>query len=118
MPDLEHYYTEYRPKSYFVTDPEIAVISRIKGAARRQAVRELGVLDVDPATRAESLEPEDREAAGRLHPSLMGGEYLPDLCDDEVEIARIELEAVRGDVISLRARWASGKLHYELIDEV
>ncbi|MBW2291643.1 MAG: hypothetical protein JRG94_04960, partial [Deltaproteobacteria bacterium] len=110
MPDFSQYDTEYRPKSYFVTNPETAVISRIKGAVRRQAVRDCGVFDVDPAARAESLEPWEREAAGRLHPSLMGGEYLPNLRKDEVEIARIELDSVTGDVISLRARWASGKI--------
>jgi len=39
-----------------------------------------------------------------IHPSFMGGEYLPDYRRDEIEIARIELESTTSDVISVRAR--------------
>jgi hypothetical protein len=42
MPDLSDFHTEFRPRSYFVTKPEIAVLSRIKGAERRKLVRLLG----------------------------------------------------------------------------
>jgi TPR repeat protein len=66
---------------------------------------------------AESLSEDELDAVGRVHPSLMGGEYLPDLEAGEVEIARFELESVTADVISLRARRAEGKIHYRLVDE-
>lgn len=107
----------FRPRSYFVTDLETAVLSRIKGAFRRKAVRSLGPSHVDPPMAAESLSEEERQAVGRVHPSLMGGEYLPDLEAGEVEIARIELESVTADVISLRARRADKRIHYRLVDE-
>ena len=34
----------------------------------------------------------------------MSGEYLPDFEGDEVEIARVTLASVTGDVVSIRAR--------------
>jgi hypothetical protein len=52
----------------------------------------------------ESLSNGAREFRGRVHPSLMSGEYLPDYEGDEVEIARVALASVMGDVISIRAR--------------
>ncbi len=107
----------FRPRSYFLTDLNTAVLSRIKGKARRAAVRRLGISHVDAPMAEESLSEAEREAVGRLHPSLMGGEYLQDLDPLEVEIARFELESVTADVISLRARRAEGKIHYRLVDE-
>jgi hypothetical protein len=117
MPDLSIFNTEFRPRSYFVTDPETAVLARIKGAERRDTVRLFGIANVPPDVAAESLEHDQREAAGAFHPSLMGGEYLPDLGDNEVEIARFELESVTSDVISLRARWQGGRIRYRMVDE-
>ena len=117
MPDLRIFDPEYRPRSYFVTEPETAMLSRIKGAERRNLVRLFGTEGVPPEVSAESLSEEDREASGSIHPSLMGGEYLPDLEPDEVEVARYELESVTADVISLRARWERGKIRYEMVDE-
>jgi hypothetical protein len=117
MPDLSIFDTDFRPRSYFVTEPETAVLSRIKGAERRNLVRLFGTEGVPPEVSAESLSEEHREAAGRVHPSLMGGEYLPDLEPEEVEIARFDLESVTADVIRLRARWERGKIRYGMVDE-
>jgi len=54
------------------------------------------------------LEPKEsmraREGLGAIHPSFMGGEYLPGYRRNEVEIVRIELDSTTSDVISLRAR--------------
>jgi hypothetical protein len=47
----------------------------------------------------------------------MGGEYLPDYGDCEVEIARIELKSTTYDVISLRARPSGSHIKYSLVDE-
>ncbi len=117
FPNLEEYDTEYRPKSYFVMDPETAIVSRIKGAARRDTVRLLGVDGVDADMRSESLSDEERAAVGGIHPSLMGGEYLPDQESNEVEIARVDLDSVTSDVLSLRARWQEGWIQYRFVDE-
>ena len=58
-----------------------------------------------------------RVAWGRLHPSHMGGEYLPPLRKGEVEIARISLQSVTADQISIRARGLGQRIGYYVIDE-
>jgi len=49
----------------------------------------------------------------------MGGEYLPDLEESEVEIARIEIESSTFDVTSVYARRGerAGSIEYRIIDE-
>jgi hypothetical protein len=47
----------------------------------------------------------------------MSGEYLPDFEGDEVEIARVTLASVMGDVISIRARCHGARIHYRIVDE-
>ena len=47
----------------------------------------------------------------------MSGEYLPDFDGDEVEIARVTLASVTGDVISIRARGQHALIHYRIVDE-
>jgi hypothetical protein len=82
---------------------------------------EQGRLDqLVPVLAADELSDEDREGLGAIHPSLMGGEYLPGYRRDEVEIVRIELDSTTSDVISLRARPIGRKrprIAYTLVDE-
>ena len=54
---------------------------------------------------------------GSAHPRFMGGEYLPELGDNEIEIARIVLASVTQDVISVRARKDGARIHYTVYDE-
>jgi hypothetical protein len=73
-----------------------------------------------PALAADELSDEDREGLGAIHPSFMGGEYLPGYRREEVEIVRIELDSVTSDVISLRARpigRTRPQIAYSLVDE-
>jgi hypothetical protein len=60
----------------------------------------------------EALDDDTRRSLDRIHPSFMGGEYLPDYGRDEVEIARIELESTTSDVISVRARPRGRRIEY------
>ncbi len=112
----------FRPESYWeVTDPLAAILLNVKGTNRRQMI-----IDYWNAGKFEELE-DDLKAAtlsGRLrhqlcgiHPTFMGGEYLPDYRPREIEIARIELQSVMADVISIRARSASRRIHYTIVDE-
>ena len=52
-------------------------------------------------------------------PSWMGGEYLPDLLPGEVEIARIVIESLTQDVVSIRARrrGSERRIVYRVVDE-
>jgi hypothetical protein len=47
----------------------------------------------------------------------MSGEYLPDYDGDELEIARVTLASVTGDVISIRARRHGDLIRYRIVDE-
>ena len=118
---------EYRPPSSWETPgPVAAVRSAIKGQNRRQlftdfVAGELGseVEQLEPELLAESLDEGTRRMLGRLHPHWMGGEYLPNALPGEVEIARIVLQSVTQDVISIRARRRRGgrRIFYRIVDE-
>jgi hypothetical protein len=58
-----------------------------------------------------------RQAWGRVHPSNLGGEFLPTLRNGEVEIARISLRSVTSDQISVRARHSGKRIVYRVVDE-
>src|SRR5262245_37315037 len=112
MPDASRYRFDYRPTSYWNTpDPTVGILSTIKGEERKRLVRELlheGQMEELEDWMVENLTDEERQALGRIHPSFMGGEYLPDLEDYEVEIARVSLASTTADVISIRARRCAG----------
>ncbi len=65
----------------------------------------------------DSLDDEARNGLSQIHPTFMGGEYLPNYGRQEVEIARITLQSTTSDVISLRARPAGSRIKYRLVDE-
>lgn len=133
MPRQDNYDLQFRPASYFgVSDHDRHVISQIKGERRRQIARELLAgsspeeldhLDSIALERlrdsllAEELSEEERETIGKIHPSFMGGEFLPSSREEEVEIARIALESTTADVISIRARQEGEKILYDVVDE-
>jgi len=52
-----------------------------------------------------------------MHPRYMGGEYLPDQEEGEVEIARIEIASTTGDVTSVYARRDGIEILYRIVDE-
>lgn len=113
---------EYRPSSYFWPHGlEKHLLARIKGAARKAALKALidaGQIDEVPEFLAKSsLTEEERQAIGRIHPAFMGGEYLPDLDETEIEIARISINSTTGDVTSMYARRGKGCIHYRVVDE-
>jgi hypothetical protein len=48
---------------------------------------------------------------------FMGGNYLPETEEGEVEIARIEIASTTFDVTSLFAKFENGQIHYRVVDE-
>ncbi len=112
----------FRPRTYFwPLGLEKQLLTHIKGVQRRAALKRLideGGLDRIPDVLAKAkLSEAERAAIGRIHPTLMGGEYLPDMTDDEVEIARIEIRSTTHDVTSVYARREDGRIHYRVVDE-
>lgn len=114
MPDMIKFDLDYRPASYWVK----RIGSTIKGELRRRYA--LDSLDRKIASTAilnESLTEEERAAATSFHPSMMRGEYLPDLLPDEVEIARVVMKSTMMDVISIRARKTKRRILYRIVTE-
>ncbi len=110
----------YRPASYW-DNPISSFLSSIKGERRRRQVQELlergDVHEIQDWMLSAELTDEEREFFASIHPTLMGGEYLPGLEEGEVEIARSSLQSTTADVISVRARPAGSKIHYRVVDE-
>jgi len=112
----------FRPKSYWNDDDPLAAILRnVTGENRRQMITDFWKADcleqLDPALLSDELDEGTRDSLGRIHPSFMGGEYLPTLLDGEVEIARICLQSTTSDVITLRARPVPAGIAYRVEDE-
>jgi hypothetical protein len=110
----------YRPPSYFwAADLGLNLSSTIKGAYRRRlhnASLEDGTVLPDAAS-LPSLSDRERRAWGQIRPDFMGGEYLPNADDREVEIARIVIASTTEDVTCVYAKQVDRRLHYRVVDE-
>ena len=112
----------YRPVTYWpeALDQE-QLLSRIQGESRRTIAREIlaeeGFAGLNEFLARETLDDEERRAWGLMHPHCMGGEYLPQLDVEDVEIARISLASTTSDQISIRASYVGKKIRYDVCDE-
>ena len=120
VPEVDGIDLDYTPAAYFAArDLHYALPSDIQGQARREWARDLAAKGeaLPPELAAPVLSEEARRAWGAIHPMLMGGEYLPPMQNNEVEIARISLASVTGDQISVRARRTKKGNAYSIVDE-
>lgn len=112
---------DFRPRSYFwPITYETHVVNTIKGERRRELARsslEYGLTPLEGRFAAPGLDAEDLSALQQLHPSFMGGEFLPDRRETEVEIARICIQSVTSEVVSVYVRPVGARLHYRVVDE-
>ena len=112
----------YRPESYWPESrsPE-QLLANIKGKVRRDMARKIlaeeGFTGLNAFIASEEIQGDDLRMWGRIHPAMMGGEYLPGFGAGEVEIARISLASTTGDQISIRARREQGTIRYSVVDE-
>jgi hypothetical protein len=112
----------FRPSSrLFPLTAEKLLLSRVKGTQRREsltaAIDQNRLNELDPFFTQTSLSAEDRRARAAIHPSFMGGEYLPDFEEGELEVARLSLRSVTADVISVRLRRTEDGFVYRIVDE-
>ena len=109
----------FRPVSYFENlTLEEKLGSNIKGEIRGKLVSShIKNEFVPPQLLQSEISESLKIAQGRLHPWMMGGEYLPTLQENEVEICRIVLKSTTMDVFSLRAQQTQGFLSYRVVDE-
>jgi hypothetical protein len=75
------------------------------------------ITDVPSYLKEAELDDADRQMIGRIHPMYMGGEYLPRLKHEEVEVARISIKSTTYDVTVLYARVVGQRIHYRVADE-
>lgn len=113
---------DYRPETYFRPQRlERYLLSKVKGAVLRkklQALFDAGRhAEVRTLLTAEGISAADRKALESVHPMFMGGNYLPDTEDGEVEIARISIKSTTCDVTCVYARPDGGTIHYRVVDE-
>jgi hypothetical protein len=112
----------FRPSTkLFPMTAEKLLLSRVKGTSRREvlatAVDEDCLNELGPVFTRISLDPEERRARAAVHPSFMGGEYLPDFEEGEIEVARIDLRSTMADAISIRLRRLPEGFAYRVVDE-
>ena len=122
LPEIPGIDLSFRPASYFwPLGLETHLLARIKGAERKADLKRLidaRHLDEVPDFLARSaLSEAGRKAIGRIHPAFMGGEYLPDLSQNEVMIASITIASTTQDVTSVYARRGNSRIHYRVVDE-
>lgn len=112
----------YRSRDYFGRyDRQTELLTSVKGVMRRQAIRqalEEGTLDdLSDAFQQASLDADERQRLGAIHPDFMGGEYLPRSRHHEIEIARIRIRSTTSDVTCLYARPVGRRIAYRVVDE-
>lgn len=113
---------QYRPKSYFwALEAGFDLGPDIKGSMRRHAYRR-AVLEGDEASALAILSEEpqsstERQRIGAIHPSLMGGEYLPNRNPEEVEVARITIASTTWDVTCVYATPTKEGTLLRVVDE-
>ena len=115
---------KHQPQSYWknLNDPLNEILKNVTGTQRRAMITDYwnaGKLEeLDERLLADELDEQQRDSLGAIHPSFMGGEFLPPYLPLETEIARIELKSTTSDVISVRARpIGQDKIAYRIVDE-
>jgi hypothetical protein len=121
---IEGFDLDFRPRSYFwPMGLREHLLATVKGTLRRELIALLGEREAlaDEAVAGilarERISEPLRRALGRIHPAFMSGEYLPDLRRGELEIARVTVGSVMGDVTSVRARRTKKGIAYRIEDE-
>lgn len=113
---------DYQPHGYFRPIPlQQHLISQVKGSVARahlESLLEQGRFEeLDDLLGDTGVSKEFLRGLEGIHPSFMGGNYLPELEKGELEIARIELSSTTGDVISLYAKKSEARYIYRVVDE-
>ena len=112
----------FRPANYFrPIELRRHLISQVKGAAVRTRLERL--LDEGRSEELDALLGDTgvlddiEKGLESVDPSFMGGNYLADLQEGEVEVARVETASATSDVISLYAKRVGGRYIFRIVDE-
>jgi hypothetical protein len=113
---------EYKPKTYFGPQPLVRyLIDQVKGAVVRERLELLlsegKMQEIHALLDGEGVTTNSIRYLESVHPMFMGGNYLPDMEDGEIEIARIEISSTTHDVTCLFAKMENGEIQYRIVDE-
>jgi hypothetical protein len=112
----------FRPKAYFGPERlEQYLISKVKGSVVRKKLKTLFKegrhSEIETLLGEKAISQADFKALESVHPMFMGGNYLPDTEDGEIEIARITIRSTTFDVACVFARPEHGSIRYRVVDE-
>ena len=97
------------------------LISKVKGSVARKKLQTLFKegrhSEIETLLGEKGISQADLKALGSVHPMFMGGNYLPDTEDSEVEIARITIQPTTFDVACVFAKPEHGRIRYRVVDE-
>ncbi len=113
---------DFRPNTYFRPQKlEKYLLTKVKGAVLKKKIQVLFSegrhSEVSELLGTEGISTNDRKVLEAFHPMFMGGNYLPDTEDGEVEIARIRISSTTYDVTSVYAKRDEGVIRYRVVDE-
>ena len=112
----------FRPKAYFGPERlEQYLISKVKGSVARKKLKTLfkegRQSEIETLLGEKGISKADLKALESVHPMFMGGNYLPDTEDGEIEIARITIRSTTFDVACVFAKPEHGSIRYRVVDE-
>lgn len=113
---------EYKPKTYFTPQPLVRYqVEQVKNAAIRERLELLlsegRIHEAEKLFANGSVTTNSIQYLESVNPMFMGGNYLPDMDEGEVEIARIEIASTTHDVTCLFAKKENGIIKFRVVDE-
>ena len=88
-----------------------------EGASKAQDATGSDAGDDRRSTRSPSGASRAKRLLGTIHPAFMSGTYLAPMDGEEVEVLRVTLKSVTGDVTSVRAKRTAASIRYRVVDE-
>jgi hypothetical protein len=113
---------EQKPKTYFSPQSLVTyLVEQVKNAAIRDRLEILlsegRIQEVQNLLADRGITTNSIRHLESIHPMFRGGNYLPDMDEGEVEVARIEIASTTHDVTCLFAKMENGKIKFRVVDE-
>ncbi len=120
MPNQSKYDLSFQPNTYWdLRDVLTHVEAKIPGKVRKELIKiALQNGETVPSEYLKSsLSVDLKQSIGSIDPSFLGGEFLPELGENDVIIASINLKSTTSDVIVVIARLTDKGIEYRVEDE-
>jgi hypothetical protein len=120
MPNQSNYDLSFQPNTYWdLRDVLTHVEAKIPGKVRKELIKvALQNGETVPSEYLKSsLSADLKQSIGSIDPSFLGGEFLPELGENDVIIASINLKSTTSDVIAVIARLTDKGIEYRVEDE-